>query len=544
MRSIILLYTFLLLTSTSLFAQSRPDIVFILADDLGFSDIGCYGGEIRTPALDNLANSGIRFRQFYNASRCCPTRASLLTGQYAHRVGLKTNGKSLSKSGVTIAELLKASGYQTSMSGKWHLSFTPQLQDKNLHQQWIDHRHGNDLPFAPLDSYPVRRGFDRHFGIIWGVINYFDPFSLVDGTTTVKNVPENFYITDAITDHAVNAVQDFSKNEKPFFLYVAHCAPHWPLHALPEDIARYKNVYKEGWHALRENRHKQLKKIGAIGTQEIVKLQGIGNDWDLLNPQEKEIAQTKMAVHAAMVDRMDQGIGKIVAALKNAGRFDNTLIIFLSDNGASPESVGQPGYDRSSMTRGGKLMQYSGFKPADIGAQTTYSSIGSWWANAANTPWRYWKKESYEGGIHTPMIVHWPKVLKSNGGSWNDYPGHVIDLLPTCLDVAGLKYPANFNGNLLGDLDGQSLMPALLGKIKQRQAPLFFEHERGRAVRKGDWKLVASSLPNSKWELFNLSKDPFEKYDLAASEVTIRDELITLWNEWAKKIGAQTKMSP
>ena len=232
-----------------------PNIIVILADDLGFSDIGCYGGEVQTPNLDRLARNGLRFSQFYNGARCCPSRASLLTGQYPHKVGLDKNGQNLTRNGLTIAEALKASGYQTAMTGKWHLSESRELPDKTQHQAWLDHRYDPGVPFAPLDTYPVSRGFDRHFGTIWGVVDYFDPYSLVEGTKAINSVPKDFYLTDAITQRTVDYLRDFSKKDAPFFLYVAYTAPHWPLHARTEDIAKYKGRYQKGPDALRRERY-------------------------------------------------------------------------------------------------------------------------------------------------------------------------------------------------------------------------------------------------------------------------------------------------
>ena len=243
-------------------APSRPNIIVILADDMGFSDVGSYGGEIRTPNIDRLAAAGLRFTQFYNAARCTPTRASLLTGQYAHKVGLARNGHSLSRNGITIAEALKAVGYNTAMAGKWHLSRTQPLPNKDKHQKWLDHQYDPGIPFAPPETYPISRGFDKYYGVIWGVVDYFDPFSLVEGLEPVKQVPKDYYITDAITRKSINYVRELSRSDKPFFLYVAYTAPHWPLHALPEDIAKYKETYKAGWQALRQSRYERQLKLG------------------------------------------------------------------------------------------------------------------------------------------------------------------------------------------------------------------------------------------------------------------------------------------
>ena len=319
--------------------RSRPNIVVIMADDMGFSDAGCYGGEIQTPNLNRLAAGGLRFTQFYNCARCCPTRASLMTGQYAHKVGLTRNGRSLTRNGMTMAEALGQAGYNTAMAGKWHLSRTPVLDDPKLHQKWLDHQHDPGRPFGPVETYPIKRGFDRHYGVIWGVIDHFDPFSLVEGTRAVATVPEDYYFTDAIADKAVDYVRQMSQSEKPFFLYFAHCAPHWPLHARPEDIAKYKDTYAGGWDKLRADRFQRQLKMGLFekANTPLPPVQDGRMKWGQLSESEKAYQAGKMAVHAAMVDRVDQSIGRLIKTLEETGQMDNTLILFLADNGASPE---------------------------------------------------------------------------------------------------------------------------------------------------------------------------------------------------------------
>ena len=508
-----------------------------MADDMGFSDVGCFGGEIHTPNLDRLAANGLRFMQFYNCARCCPTRASLMTGQYPHKVGLARNGQNLRRNGITIAEALKQAGYNTAMAGKWHLSRTAPLEDKKLHQKWLDHQYEPGHPFAPLQTYPANRGFDKHYGVIWGVIDYFDPFSLVDGTEAVKTVPEDYYFTDAVTEKSVAYIHEFSRSDKPFFLYVAHCAPHWPLHARPEDIAKYKDTYKAGWEKLRLDRYRRMLKMGLFSKENtpLPPIQDEGRKWDRLSNEDKAFQSAKMAVHAAMVDRIDQGIGNIVSVLRQTGQLDNTVLFFLSDNGASPEVPQQPGYDRSSQTRAGRNIRYKGiFEP---GSQTTYTGIGPAWASASNTPFRYWKKESFEGGCHTPLIVHWPKELKVRSGTITEEMGHVMDIMPTCLELAGAQYPAEYQGHTLTPLDGKSLTPILAGSRRTEYDKLFFEHMGGRAVRMSNWKLVA--LKDEPWRLYNLTEDRTETIDLAASYPdrvrTMRDE----WTRWAGRVGLQ-----
>jgi arylsulfatase len=506
-----------------------------MADDMGFSDAGCYGGEIKTPNLDRLAADGLRFTQFYNCARCCPTRASLLTGQYPHDVGLARNGRSLTRNGITIAEALKQVGYNTAMAGKWHLSRTATLADNKLHQKWLDHQHDPGRPFAPLDTYPANRGFDKHYGVIWGVIDFFDPFSLVEGTEPVREVPKDYYFTDAITRKSVQYIHEFSRSDKPFFLYVAHCAPHWPLHARPEDIAKYKDTYKEGWDTLRRQRYRHMLKMGLFQKENtpLPPIQDKGRKWERLSEREKSFQAAKMAVHAAMVDRMDQGIGKIVEALEQTGELENTVIFFLSDNGASPEVPQAPGYDRSSQTRDGRKIRYEGIP--EPGPETTYTGIGAAWASASNTPFRYWKKESFEGGCHTPLIVHWSSGLKVKPGSVTDQVGHVMDIMPTCLELAGARYPAAHQGHALTPLDGGSLAPILAASTRKPHDKIFFEHMGGRAVLAKKWKLVA--LDGQAWELYDLQEDKTETNNLAGRYPDRVQAMGCQWDEWADQVG-------
>jgi arylsulfatase len=515
--------------------QSRPNIIIVLADDMGFSDTGCFGGEIHTPNLNRLAANGLRFTQFYNCARCCPTRASLMTGQYPHKVGLVQNGRDLTRNGITIAEALSQAGYQTAMAGKWHLSRTVPMADRKLHQKWLDHQYHPGHPFAPLETYPANRGFEKHYGVIWGVINYFDPFSLVDGTKAVESVPDDYYFTDVITKKSVEYIKEFSRTNKPFFLYIAHCAPHWPLHARPEDIAKYKDTYIEGWDKLRLDRYQRMLKAGLFDKKNtpLPPIQDRGKKWHQLSDKEKHFQAAKMSVHAAMVDRIDQGIGAIISVLKATGQMDNTIIFFLSDNGASPEVLRQPGYDRSSQTRDGREIQYKGiYEP---GPETTYTCIGPAWASASNTPFRYWKKESYEGGCHTPLIIHWPEGLKTKPGSVTQQTTHVMDIMPTCLELAGAGYPSQYKGNKLTALDGKSLVPIVNGAKRPEHDKIFFEHMGGRAVRMSNWKLVA--LKGEPWRLYNLAKDRTETNDLAAEYPDRVRMMSAEWKKWAGTVG-------
>ena len=524
-------------------ASQRPNILIIMADDMGYSDAGCYGGEINTPNLDRLAANGLRFTQFYNCARCCPTRASLLTGQYPHQVGLTLNGRSLSTNGLTIAEALKQSGYNTAMVGKWHLSKTPILNDKKLHQKWLDHQHDPKRPFAPLETYPVNRGFDMHYGVIWGVINYFDPFSLVDGTEPVESVPEDYYFTDALNDKSVEYIRQMSKSDKPFFLYVAHCAPHWPIHARDEDIAKYENTYKGGWEKLRKDRYARQLKMGLVKkvNTPLPAVQDGGRKWERLSESEKEYEAKKMAVHAAMIDRLDQGVGQILDTLEQTGQLDNTIIFFLCDNGASPEVMRVPGYDRTAQTRDGRKVHYRDTPVELLGSQLSYTGIGVPWASASNTPFRYWKMESFEGGCHTPLIVHWPQGLGVKGGSTTDQVAHVMDIMPTCLDLSQTDYPKEYQGHTLTPTQGKSLTRVLQGQIRKGHDKIFFEHVKGRAVRMGNWKLVANTGTPGSWELYNVSADRTETVNLAEKYPDRVKAMTAEWRAWAKRVGLKIK---
>jgi len=524
----------------------RPDIIIIMADDLGFSDIGCFGGEIHTPNLDRLATGGVRMTNFYNNARCCPTRASLLTGQYAHKVGLAINGNALTRNGVTIAELLKEQGYQTGMVGKWHLSDDIQKSTKEQQLQWLNHQAYSESDFASKDSYPVNRGFQKHYGIIWGVVDYFDPFSLVDGQKVVKEVPRDYYITDALNEKSVEYIKGFTSDKKPYFLYVAFTAPHWPIQAREEDIAKYKDRYKEGWDELHKERYERMVKMGLINpkTTSLIDVMGRMGRWNSLSEAEKEKQARKMAVHAAMIDRLDKGVGMIIRTLEEAKTLDNTLIIFLSDNGASPEIPGTPGYDRPSETRDGKKLEYDeAVKTENIGSEISYTGIGPNWANAANTPYRYWKMESFEGGLHTPMIVHWPAGLKLKTGSTCDALGHVTDILPTLLDVTGVKYPASYQGNKLTTVDGKSFLPVLKKKTEKGRESIFFEHAKGKAYIKGDWKIVMRTNGND-WELYDLAKDRNETNNLAASDPGKLEAMKKAWESWYASMKPYINIRP
>jgi len=521
-------------------ADDRPNIIVIMADDLGYSDLGCYGGEIDTPNLDRLAENGLRLSNFYNASRCCPTRASLMTGLYPHQTGVGRMTFDAGEPGYrgelaahtpTVAELLREAGYSTGMVGKWHLSLT---EDSPMNALWVSHLV--DLgPFSRVETYPVNRGFDEHFGTIWGVVDFFDPFSLVHNTRPIRSVPEGFYYTDWLNERAAELVEKFGRREEPFFLYVAHTAPHWPLQAPAEDVARYEDRYRVGWDEIRKARYGRLVEQGLLD-EETARLSAradAGPAWDD-NPDQDFDARA-MAVHAAMVDRLDRGLSKITAALEGIGELENTLIVFLSDNGASPEEPQHylPGFDRPSHLRDGRRIRYTTRKKRMPGPQDTYAGIGPMWANAANTPFRYWKKEQYEGGVATPLIAHWPDGMRVRPGTVSAQPGHVVDLVATALDVGEARLPETFAGRATTPIEGRSLRPVFEGETLDPSRPIFFEHFGARGMRQGDWKIV--SLAGKPWELYHLADDRTETTDLADEHRERVEEMAASWKTWAER---------
>lgn len=521
-------------------SDKRPNIVIIMADDLGYSDLGCYGGEVSTPSIDALAMQGLRFTQFYNNSRCCPTRASLMTGLYPHLAGVGAmthDNKSaayrgyLTENTVTIAELLRQAGYQTGMVGKWHVSQTEELP-KEEQLKWLAHRV--DKPaFSPIAQYPSNRGFEKYYGNLWGVVDYFDPFSLVNGTEPVTSVPENYYHTTALGDSAIAYVEAFSKEDKPFFLYVAHTAPHWPLHALEADIKKYEDRYQAGWEAIRTARYENQLRLGLFdaGTAPLPPWMFPERKWET-NP-DKAFDARAMAVHAAMIDRMDQTVGKLVKKLEEKRALDNTLIFFLSDNGASPERPSRygPGFDRAGSTRDGTPVVFPVDKQALPGAQTVLAGIGPEWASVANTPFRYFKGKVYEGGMATPLIVHWPERVKDQG-SISRHPGHVMDIMATCLDVAGTSYPETFEERTITPMTGRSFLQAILNQEQKSHDVLFWEHLGAAALRQGNWKLVKLGRKGN-WELYDLSKDQTELQNLAVEFPGKVKEMSALWEKMA-----------
>jgi len=530
-------------------ASRRPNIVLILADDLGFSDVGCYGGEVQTPNLDRLAAGGMRFSQFYNAARCCPTRASLLTGLYPHQTGIgyMTNDGNVVSPGyigelssrcITIAEALRRRGYRTAMSGKWHVSHLTVSGKKQVNFE-------SDEPFWDTKAtWPLKRGFDDFYGTIAALGNFYDPFSLVRGDTVIRPDSNPFYYTDAITDHAASCIGKAASDQKPFFLYVAYTAPHWPLHAIEEDIAKYRNRFSGGWDRLREERYRRMIGMGLIDAK-----------WPLtprdprVGPWEKashpKWEAHRMAVYAAMIDRMDHGIGKIMRTLEAQGIEKNTLVLFLSDNGGCAENVQPQWYDIPSKTRRGESIRVGNDDPAVFaGPENTWQSYGEAWANVSNTPFRLYKHWIHEGGIATPLIAYWPDVV-CGGGTVSHEPGHVVDIMATCLDAAGADYPEKYNGNALLPLEGKSLVPLLRGGKRQPHDALYWEHEGNRAVRAGKWKLVSRrptpwKFPGEKpgpWELYDMETDRTEMNNLAEKYPDRAKEMAALYDAWAARSG-------
>lgn len=534
-----------LVQSTRAQTPVRPNILLILSDDVGFSDLGCYGSEINTPNLDQLAGQGLRFTQFYNTARCCPTRASLLTGLYPHQAGigemvapkrtLAGYEADLAPRAVTIAQVLAPAGYRCYASGKWHISFNQKNPDGDLH------------------NWPIQRGFERYYGIITGAANYFDPGTLckqnqfITPWTDPDYQPEQYYLTDAISDYAARFIREHKQQspDAPFFCYVAYTAGHWPLHARPQDIQKYAGKYDVGYEPIRRARFEKLKQLGLIGQD--AELSPLDEPWPT-DPAAAKWNAECMEVYAAMIDSMDQGIGRIVETLRSTGQLDNTLIFYLQDNGGCAEAFGREKHgqtygpdaprDRKTPTttiatktlRDGRPVRSGpGVTP---GPEDTYVAYGKGWANVSNTPFREYKHWVHEGGISTPLIVRWPGGIRSRG-ELRTQPGHLIDIMATCLDVSGAQYPSQINGTAILPPEGKSLRPAFADQPIDR-SNIFWEHEGNRALRVGDFKIV-SKEPPARWELYNLGNDRSELHDLSTAMPGKRAELIKLWNREAAR---------
>lgn len=522
--------------------NNKPNILVILADDLGYSDLGCYGSEIHTPNLDRLAEQGVRFSRFYNAGRSCPSRASLLTGLYPHQAGigrmtfddhLPGYRGTMTHNGVTIPEVLKGAGYQTGMIGKWHVAETPLRKDQ---REWLAHQVEHD-EFAPKENYPTHRGFDDFYGTIYGVVDYFDPFSLVNGEEPVREVPKDYYSTIALSDSAISYINRYSKSDNPFFMYLSYHSPHWPLHAPEEYIKKYEDVYKVGWEAIRDARYERMKKLGIFNDQsDFLTNRQSTKEWET-NP-DREWDAHAMAVHAAMIDCMDQGIGKVLKTLEETGQLNNTLILFMSDNGCSPEICQDysPGEnDRPDMLRDGTPMIYPRNKEALPGPETTYASLGPEWANVANMPFRFWKAKMYEGGICTPMIAYWPDGTQISKGSVVSEPCHVIDVMATSLDLAQANYPSKYNGNDIIPFEGKSIVPILKTGKRKGHEIIGFEHFNEKALMSNDgWKIIQPGK-RAAWELYDLNTDRTEQQNVADKYPERLNKMIREYEAWAAR---------
>lgn len=492
-------------------AASRPNFLIILADDLGFSDLGCYGGEIATPNLDALARDGLRFTQAYNTARCWPSRACILTGYYAQQVrrdameGVPGGARGVRpRWAPLVTEFLRPLGYRCYHSGKWH-----------------------------IDGKPLENGFDRSFEITnGGYDNYFSSAGHLEEGRPVPQTPD-YYVTTAIADHAVRCLREHAERfpNRPFFHYLCFTAPHFPLHAPAQDIARYVDKYLKGWNAVARERHARMRRMGLLNhpLPEMERdlgppyyfpeaLQRLGPDevnrpvpWEELSESQRRFQATKMAIHAAMIDRMDREIGRVLEQLRAMGVWDNTLILFASDNGASAEI----------MVRGG------GHDPAaPPGSAKSYLCLGPGWSSAANTPLRRHKTWVHEGGIATPLIVHWPAALRARGELRHN-PVHFIDIVPTLLEVAGAKKPRLVGGVRPPPAPGKSLLPVFKRDGAVSHEFLWWLHEGNRALRVGDWKIVADAKGD--WELYDLASDRGESRNLAAQCPDKLRDLVALW---------------
>jgi arylsulfatase len=532
---------------------TKPNVIVILTDDMGFSDIGCFGSEIKTPNIDKLAANGISFTHFYNTSRCSPSRASLMTGLYPHQAGMGFLSNynfaeegyvdDLSKKAVTMAEVFKQAGYATYMSGKWHLN-----KEKSI---------PNDR-----SNWPLQRGFDRFFGMLIGSGSFYDPGTLMSNNTFIA--PGNdFYLTHAITENAVRFIDENPK-QKPFFFYIAYTAAHWPLQAPENEVQKYKGKYDKGWDETRKQRFEKLKKLGIISNKAILTERGVDiPEWK--NEPMKEWQVRRMEVYAAMVDIMDQGIGKIISTLEKKGELENTVIFYMHDNGGCAETLnsneteipltdeqkkGKP-FAKDSIflgkiptyTRDGEFIR-SG-KGVMPGPANTWTAYGEEWANVSSTPFRLYKHFVHEGGIATPLIIHWPEGIKAKG-KLRTQPGHLIDIMATCVEIAELQYPTNFNGNAIYPLEGKSLVPAFTNKPINREF-IFWEHEGNRAIRMGKWKLVSKTRKQKKfspsdensWELYDMDGDSSEINNLALKYPDKVKTMAALWEKEAQRTTAK-----
>ena len=489
-------------------SKTSPNVILILVDDMGFSDLGAYGSEIETPNIDRMAFEGVRFSNAYNTSKCFPSRAALITGLYSQQTGYHESFDQPMRNAITLGELFQSEGYITLWSGKHHST-----------------------------ENPVDRGFDHYSGLLDGASNHFNPGLqregegmpaqkwleknpieyrnwVIEGEILSPYTPKSkdFYTTDIFTDYALNWIRKLEE-EKPFFLYLSYTAPHDPLMAWPADIEKYKDRYNEGYDKIRKARFEKQKKLGILPENTILS-QAEHADWDSLSEEKKREESRTIAVYAAMIDRLDQNIGRIIKTLESKGELDNTLILFTSDNGGSSEVVNIP------------------YGTGEIGEMTNWKSLGKNWANVSNTPYREFKNWSHEGGIKTPLIAYWPMKIK-NKGVVSHKPIHFIDVLPTLQEVIGAYYPKKLNGDNIVPSPGKSFLPQILGNNStERETPIFWQWKNGKAVRKGNWKLVAYK---NIWELYNLENDPVEEINLIETETEIATQLKLNYEGWANQ---------
>jgi len=507
--------SFVLLALTAHAGAPRPNIVLIMADDMGYSDLGCYGGEIETPNLDRLASEGVRFREFYNAAVCGQTRASLMTGLYHHQAGVRTWNGIRNDKCLNLGEALQTAGYRTMMTGKW--------TDK---------------------VSPVYKGFDRAYGHLAqkGPGNYFKLVNTAEHFLDAApySLPDGYFKTDANTDYAVEFLREAAPMARPFFLYVAYSAPHWPLHAREADIAKYRQRYRElGWDAAHAQRFERLQALGLFGDSPPAPRDPAVPPW--ADAPHKSWQAERMAVYAAQVDCMDRNIGRILDTLEEIGRADSTIVLFLSDNGATERNPGAAADGSFYLDKGGETWRTDGTRTRPVvpgvmpGPADTFGGYGAEWAHVSNTPLRGYKAGNYEGGILTPFIVKWPGNLPEPGG-FVDAVGHVMDVMPTLLELAGGSYPETYKDRTILPVEGKSLVPALLGEPWERAAPICWELDGHRAVRQGDWKLVART--DEPWELYNLREDRAEQHNRAAEHPKRVRALASLYADWAARCGA------
>lgn len=498
--------------------DDRPNIILIMVDDMGYSDIGCYGGEIPTPNIDRLAEKGIRYTQFYNTARSCPTRASLMTGLYPHQAGIGQMSEDpgstaeqsevklfpykgyLNRNSVTLGEVLKEGGYHTYMTGKWHLGM-----------------HG-------MQKWPLQRGFDRFYGILAGACSYFKPSGGRGLTLDNSNLPSPqgpYYTTDAFTDHAIQFMDSNKDDDKPFFLYLAYNAPHWPLHAKDRDIEMFITKYEEGWHSISEKRHKRMIELGLV-REEWGTAAWESRHWDELSEKEKHDAALRMSVYAAQIYAIDYNIGKLIDYLEETGKRENTLIVFLSDNGACAEPYSETGFGT--------------IEEINDPARSVHPSYGLPWAQVSNTPYRKYKVRAYEGGISTPFIISWPGKFARYNNQFRNNIAFLPDIMATFVEVSHSSYPKKYHGgNDIFPMEGNNILPTITNPHHSVHEYIFGEHFDNRYVRNEKWKAVKDQESDN-WELYDMENDRTERFNLAQKHPHILKEMTAQWDHWAERV--------